>query len=152
MRILRFSGYAAIFDIEDLGGDTISPTAFDDALGGKLETKNTQISLYPIYWNHSSIECIGGVISINIDTWGLFVTGFIRPSYDNYINSIKRSEVVGLSFGYRTKKFSRLGKKKRILESIELFEVSIAPHPMHPSAFISSFEEVEVDDLDYTYQ
>lgn len=128
----RISGYAAIFDEQDLGYDVIVPGAF----------KNLPKQL-PMFWHHNSAEVIGVWDEISVDEKGLRVSGRL-------IEGVKRAEEVarlveanavgGLSIGYLTEKssFKNLasGKKVRYLEELTVYEVSLTAIPMMPLAKI----------------
>lgn len=128
----RISGYAAIFNEQDLGYDIITPGAF----------KNLPDRL-PMFWHHDSSEVIGVWDKIEVDEKGLRVSGRL-------IEGVKRAEEVarlvqenavgGLSIGYLTEKssFKNLanGKKVRYLEELTVYEVSLTAIPMMPLAKI----------------
>ena len=62
--ILRFAGYAAIFDRIDKGGDIIRPGAFGDLADGKS---------LPLLWQHDPMRRIGSIDFVREDRRGLRV-------------------------------------------------------------------------------
>jgi HK97 family phage prohead protease len=128
----RISGYAAIFDEQDLGYDIIVAGAF----------KNLPKQL-PMFWHHDSSEVIGVWDQISVDEKGLKVSGRLVEGVkraDEVRRLVEANAVGGLSIGYLTEKssFKNLasGKKVRYLEELTVYEVSLTAIPMMPLAKI----------------
>lgn len=128
----RISGYAAIFDEQDLGWDIIVPGAF----------KNLPEKL-PMFWCHDSSEVIGVWDQISVDEKGLRVSGRLIDGVrraDEVKRLVDANAVGGLSIGYLTDKssFKNLasGQKVRYLEELTVYEVSLTAIPMMPLAKI----------------
>jgi HK97 family phage prohead protease len=130
-----FTGYASLFGVTDLGGDSVQPGAFTKSLKSKPASKVKMLR------GHDTSEPIGVWTSILEDARGLKATGQLildtvkgRETYA----LLKAGALDGLSIGYRTKKdsFDRT-KKVRMLNELELHEISIVTFPMLPSATIS---------------
>lgn len=124
------SGYASRFNMVDQGGDRIAPGAY---------TKSLKERQPVMLWQHDPAQPIG-VWEANEDDEGLFVKGRIatgmtsgRDAYE----AAKAGVVQGLSIGYRTKQASRDGNV-RILEEVELHEISLVTFPMQKEATIDS--------------
>jgi uncharacterized protein len=120
----RFTGYAAIFDEPDHGGDIVRRGAF---------TRSARAPL-PLYRQHDMRRRIGTIAALTEDERGLHVTGALLPG-----------EVLaagdGLSFGYRVR-----GAKKgtfRELIDLDLIEVSVVTHPMQPLARVLAIHKGE---------
>jgi HK97 family phage prohead protease len=126
----RITGYAAIFDAEDLGGDTIRPGAFD-------RTLLRRPSGHPLLWQHDYAFQIGEVAALQVDETGLLIeaqfgTGELaRAIYA----MVKAGAILGLSFGYRVHRSK--GHGRRELLALDLLEVSIVVTPMNPMALIN---------------
>ena len=114
----RFAGYAALFDVADAAGDVIRKGAFARAIaeGGEM----------PLYWQHRPAQRIGAVEMLQEDARGLRVIARIDPG-------IRPRDANGLSFGYRARGFRKL-PAGRLLEDIELLEVSLVTHPLQHGA------------------
>src|SRR5258708_22905382 len=130
-----FTGYASLFGVTDLGGDSVQPGAFTKSLKSKPASKVKMLR------GHDTSEPIGVWTSIVEDARGLKATGQLildtikgRETYA----LLKAGALDGLSIGYRTKKdsFDRTNKI-RMLNELELHEISIVTFPMLPTATIS---------------
>lgn len=123
---MRFAGYAALFGIADAANDVISPGAFRRT----LEKQNSKI---PIFWQHKPEQVIGVVDEIAEDSRGLRVIGKIDNPQGRASQMLARRDVDGLSFGYRARQF-RKSQDVRLLDEIDLFEVSLVTHPLQHGA------------------
>ena len=123
---LRFAGYAALFDIADAAKDVIIPGAFARTLqrsGGAL----------PLYWQHRPEQQIGTVEHVKEDARGLRVIGQIDNPDSRAAHLLQGGNVNGLSFGYRATQY-RKTHDGRILDEIELVEVSLVTRPLQNGA------------------
>jgi uncharacterized protein len=139
------SGYASFFGVTDLGGDSVQPGAFTKSLKSKPASKVKMLR------GHDTSEPIGVWTSIIEDARGLKATGQLildtvkgRETYA----LLKAGALDGLSIGYRTKKdsFDRT-KKVRMLNELELHEISIVTFPMLPTATISRVKSTDFSRL-----
>jgi len=133
--VIMISGYAALFNERDLGGDTILPGAF---YRGGIGTGQ---HLYPILAEHRPDYAIGYCRLVYEDEKGLRVMGVLdslekRPGYD----PLRNPGVRGLSIGYRVWEFER-DAQGRTLKSVSLAEVSITLSPMQPGCLIDFIME-----------
>lgn len=123
---MRFAGYAALFDIADGARDTILRGAFRRTLAGRREP-------LPLLWQHRPEVRIGTVETVAEDRRGLRVIARIDRAQSRAAALLRRRGVSGLSFGYHAKGFRRT-PAGRVLEEIELLEVSLVMHPLQPGA------------------
>ena len=123
---LRFAGYAALFDVADGARDTIRRGAFVRTLAGRREP-------LPLLWQHKESARIGTVEMVVEDRKGLRVIARIDRTQSRAAALLRRRGVSGLSFGYRAKGFRRT-PAGRVLEEIELLEISLVTHPLQPGA------------------
>jgi len=121
---LRFAGYAALFDVADAAGDVIRKGAFSRTLAERAEL--------PLLWQHDPARRIGRIETLTEDERGLRVIARIESAGRAGAELLRRA-VSGLSFGYRARQYRRL-PKGRLLEDIELFEVSLVTHPLQHGA------------------
>lgn len=134
-----FTGYASVFGVTDLGGDSVQPGAFAKSLKSKPAAKIKMLR------GHDGSEPIGVWTTIVEDARGLKATGQLilttvkgRETYE----LLKVGALDGLSIGYRTKKESYDRTKKiRLLNELELHEISVVTFPMLPSATISRVKQ-----------
>ena len=132
----RIEGYASVFNSlsEDLGGfvEIVRPGAFAKTINDG-DTR--------ALWNHNDSYVLGrksaGTLSLMEDARGLKVS--IDPPDTQWASdlktSIKRGDVSGMSFGFRTVRDNWRGDKAGLLRElleIELFEVSPVTFPAYP--------------------
>lgn len=127
---MRIAGYAALFDVTDGAGDTIRPGAFARTLA---ERGQSSLGPVPLYWQHNPHQRIGTVESIAEDARGLRVIARIDSRDSRAADLLLGRAVSGLSFGYRARGYRRV-PDGRLLEDIELIEVSLVTHPLQPHA------------------
>ncbi len=141
---LRFTGYAAIFDAIDRGGDVIRPGAFANSLA-RLRRPNGAMGL-PLLWQHDATRPIGTVENLAEDDRGLRITGQLFAAQATPGNAIGRDvakgTVSGLSFGYRVahSRHGRAGAPRELL-ALDLVEISLVTAPMQPLARIHAVEK-----------
>lgn len=140
-----FTGYASLFGVEDLGRDVVQAGAFTKSLKSKPASKVKMLR------GHDTSEPIGVWDSIAEDARGLKVSGRLilgtvkgRETYE----LMKAGALDGMSIGYRTKSetFDRT-KKVRMLNELELHEISIVTFPMLPTATISRVKSTDFSRL-----
>jgi len=123
---VRIAGYAALFDVADGARDTIRKGAF-------ARTLAEQPNELPLYWQHKPELRIGTVETIAEDERGLRVIARIENAGSYAMKLLQRREVSGLSFGYRARGY-RSTPGGRVLEDIDLFEISLVTHPLQSGA------------------
>ncbi|MFC3101544.1 HK97 family phage prohead protease [Altererythrobacter lauratis] len=130
-RTLRLAGYAALFDVPDGAGDIIVKGAFARTLAGRRTA--TQHAAIPLYWQHRPEQRIGVVELAEEDERGLRIIAAIDNPQSRAMAALLSGAVNGLSFGYRARGFRPL-PKGRVLEEIDLIEVSLVTHPLQAGA------------------
>jgi len=131
-RALRIAGYAALFDVPDGVKDTIRRGAFARTLARRNEP-------VPLLWQHRAGARIGTVETLAEDARGLRVVARIDRQHSRAAALLRAKGVSGLSFGYRAKRFRRTAAG-RVLEDIELLEISLVTHPLQPGARVHLVE------------
>jgi HK97 family phage prohead protease len=129
---VAFTGYAALFDRVDRGGDVVRRGAFGRVAGRQA----------PLLWQHRPDRPIGLIEAMVEDERGLRVTGRVstRTAAGREAAALlKRGAVDGLSFGYRVKEARGAGPRE--LLGVELVEVSLVTAPMQPGARVEAVEE-----------
>lgn len=131
--VVRFAGYAALFDREDRGGDIIRRGAFARAIAAWRGRK------VPLLWQHRPDRVIGTVETLEEDARGLRVIGRVdTKAGDEAARLLKGGQVNGLSFGYRVARAD--GRAPRVLKDLDLVEVSLVTFPMQPGARVHAVE------------
>lgn len=123
---LRFAGYAALFDVADGARDTIRKGAFARTLAERKDA-------LPLFWQHRPGQRIGTIEAASEDERGLRVIARVDRVGSLAATLLTNREVDGLSFGYRARGFRRL-PQGRLLEDVELLEVSLVSHPLQYAA------------------
>jgi uncharacterized protein len=132
---MKFTGYAALFDVRDRGGDVVRAGAFTGA-GAPV----------PLLWQHDPARRIGTVHALAEDARGLRVEAVVEGDgrcAREAAAMLAEGAVSGLSFGYRVREAVRGlagpgGRATRELLAIDLVEVSLVASPMQPGARVSA--------------
>jgi HK97 family phage prohead protease len=130
-----FSGYASLFNTQDLGSDIVLPGAFRDSL---KERGSTGIKLL---YQHNPAEPLGVWESLKEDTRGLLVRGrlMLAVARAREVLALMRAGALdGLSIGFRAvtgKRDARTGIRR--LARIDLWEISIVTFPLLPEARVA---------------
>ena len=135
MQLVRFAGYASVFDVPDASGDVVVRGAFAKARGG-----------IPLLWQHMVATPIGLVERVVEDARGLRVVAAIAANSGagaDAVALLRAKAVTGLSFGYRVRQ-SRPDRARNVRELIDLdlLEVSIVTFPMQPLARVLAVDPV----------
>jgi HK97 family phage prohead protease len=123
---VRFAGYAALFGVADAARDTIRPGAF-------ARTLAERDSPIPLFWQHRPEQRIGWVERADEDARGLRVIAALDNPDGRAAASLRANSVSGLSFGYRSR-HAHHTPEGRVLEDVDLFEVSLVTHPLQHGA------------------
>ena len=139
-----FEGYGSIFNNTDLGNDVIKKGAFTKSLR-KKGAKGIKM-----LYQHKSDMPIGVFSKMREDEKGLYVKGQLamqtqagREAYE----LMKMGALSGLSIGFRTnEKGYHYDKRtrKRIIEDVELMEVSLVTFPMNPKAQVDVVKSEDI--------
>jgi len=131
MSVVRFEGYAALFDTVDRGGDIVRAGAFARSLAaghGRV----------PLLWQHGGLRPVGVIETLAEDARGLRVGARVIAAAA--AEAVLAGTVAGLSFGYRSRR-ERRGTYRELLD-VDLLEVSLVAVPMQPGARVD-FVRVE---------
>ena len=120
--VIRFAGYAGLFNIRDADRDIIRPGAFEST----LKLRETPL---PLLWQHRPDQRIGEIESISEDQRGLRVVARIERPTSRAASMLISNQVSGLSFGYRARE-AHHSSGGRELVTIDLFEISLVTHPL----------------------
>jgi hypothetical protein len=131
--VVRFAGYAAIFDRPDRGGDIVRKGAFVKALECVGEV--------PLLWQHRSGSVIGRIEHLSEDDHGLRVIAALGSGADaeRAAQLLGSGRLDGLSFGYRVREAKSAGALRELTE-LDLVEVSLVAHPMQPRARVHAIQ------------
>lgn len=138
-----FTGYASVFNVEDMGNDIVQPGAFAKTLTRRPADKVKMLR------GHDQSEPIGVWTELAEDKKGLRATGKLimetvrgRETYA----LMKAGAMDGLSIGFHATKaaFDR-AKGTRLLQELDLPEISVVTFPMNLSATVSAVKSENAD-------
>jgi len=137
--IFTFEGYASTFNNIDHGDDVVIRGAFSNSLA-----KNSQV---PILWQHQMSEVIGVSVQLYEDDKGLFIKGNL-PKDDTLVSGriipqMKVGSIKEMSIGFFTKNYDMAKDGIRLLNEIDLFEVSLVTKAMNSRALVTGFKSFE---------
>lgn len=131
-----FEGYASVFGAVDQQNESVAKGAFQTTLAHWQHDKRWPKML----WQHDPQTPIGIWDSMVEDDYGLFVRGRLlldlQQGRETY--TLLRSGIVdGLSIGYIARQYHQEGSV-RILDEIDLYEVSLVTFMSNPYAKVTS--------------
>ncbi|MEX1233581.1 MAG: HK97 family phage prohead protease [Roseovarius sp.] len=138
-------GYASYFGDVDQGGDVVLQGAYAKSLA-RLGAELRQVKML---WQHDPAQPIGIWDEVREDKRGLYVKGRLLEAVGRGREAaalIDAGAIDGLSIGYRTVRASKNDKGQRLLQELELWEVSLVTFPMLPSARVGAKGDALKDD------
>lgn len=129
----EISGYASRFGEADEGGDIVARGAYSESLR-ELVASGRRVKML---WQHNPAAPIGIWDEVREDETGLWVKGRLLDAVAQAREAralIEAGAIDGLSIGYRTISARKDEQGRRVLEKVELWEVSVVTFPMLPSA------------------
>jgi uncharacterized protein len=123
-------GYASLFGVADLSGDTVAPGAFAASLAERGADG------LRLLYQHDAQEPIGVFTQAEEDARGLFVRAEINLETQRGFEAMSllgQGALTGLSIGFNVVEAERQGQG-RLLTEIDLWEVSLVTFPMLPGA------------------
>lgn len=134
---VMIEGYASYFGDTDQGGDVVVAGAYAKSLA-RLGGERRQVKML---WQHDPAQPIGVWDEVREDKRGLYVKGRLLEAVGRGREAaalIGAGAIDGLSIGYRTLRASKNDKGQRLLQELELWEVSLVTFPMLPSARVAA--------------
>lgn len=138
------AGYASLFGRKDQGGDVVQRGAYAASLA-RLDRTGARVKML---WQHDPAQPIGVWDEVREDATGLWVKGRILTEVERGREAaalLAAGAIDGLSIGYRTVKAERDGKGRRLLQELELWEVSLVTFPMLPEARVAAKSDAVSD-------
>ena len=130
-------GYASLFGKRDQGGDVVVKGAYSASLK-RLAAGGRAVKML---WQHDPAQPIGIWDEVREDATGLWVKGRLLRDVEKGREAaalLAAGAIDGLSIGYRTVRAERDGKGQRLLQELELWEVSLVTFPMLPEARVAA--------------
>ena len=137
----EITGYGAIFDNVDRGGDVIKKGAFSKTIS---ENGGSVIMVA----NHDQNKPIGRVTEMKEDATGLLFKGYLAKTEraQEYKQLMKDGVVDSFSIGYAVVKGDRNDHGGRDLSELKLFEISPVAIPMNPEAKLLEVKNIAIED------
>ena len=136
------AGYASLFGAEDHGGDVVAPGAYAASLR-RLAEAGQRVKML---WQHDPARPIGVWDTVREDGRGLFVRGRLLVDVQAAREAkalLEAGAIDGLSIGYRTLRAEKVAGGGRLLQQVELWEVSLVTFPMLPQARVQAGADFE---------
>lgn len=130
-------GYASVFGASDQGGDVVQQGAYQTSLSA-LKAAGRSVKML---WQHDPSQPIGIWDEVREDARGLYVKGRLLASVAKGREAaalVAAGAIDGLSIGYRTVKSVKDDKGQRLLNELELWEVSLVTFPMLQAARVAA--------------
>ncbi|SHG40310.1 HK97 family phage prohead protease [Cognatishimia maritima] len=130
-------GYASLFGATDQGGDVVQAGAYAASLIA-LKAAGRSVKML---WQHDPSQPIGIWDEVREDARGLYVKGRLLDSVAKGREAaalIAAGAIDGLSIGYRTVRAAKDDKGQRLLNELDLWEVSLVTFPMLPTARVAA--------------
>ncbi len=134
---MAIEGYASFFGKPDQSRDVVAQGAYAKS----LKTLKDAGRSVKMLWQHDPAQPIGVWDEVREDDRGLYVKGRLLPGVPRAAEAaslLQAGAMDGLSIGYRTVKSHKDGQGQRILDELELWEVSLVTFPMLPEARIGA--------------
>ena len=133
-----FAGYASLFGRRDQSGDIVLPGAFKDTL------KRKSTSTIRMLFQHDPAEPVGTWLELRETEQGLYVEGRLDPNVQRgreLLSLLDSNGLDGLSIGFKTVVARRdRASGARLLQRIDLWEVSLVTFPMLEGARVSEIK------------
>ncbi|GAB4163727.1 MAG: HK97 family phage prohead protease [Rickettsiaceae bacterium] len=127
-------GYASVFGVTDSQNDVISKGAF----------KFTEAHKVKLLWQHDVTKPIGVVKALEEDEYGLKIEAEINSKTvagAEAIELIKQKAVCGLSIGFVIKSSDYSKNGVRVIDNVELMEISVVTFPSNTKAQINQIKQ-----------
>jgi len=134
------SGYASVFGVIDTHNDVLLKGAFKNAESHKVK----------LLWQHDTTKPIGVIRLLKEDEYGLLLEAEIN---NNTVAGSEASELVkqqavgGLSIGFAINSSDYNKEGSRVIDDVELREISIVTFPANKHAEIQHVKEVGSEKL-----
>lgn len=128
------SGYASVFDTSDNHNDIIKKGAFKNAKSDKVK----------LLWQHDQKKPIGVISFLEEDEYGLAIEAEINNDTSAGAEAsslIKQGAINGLSIGFSIKSSDYDKKGSRVIDEVELMEVSVVTFPANVDASITQVKK-----------
>jgi uncharacterized protein len=149
MSAFVIGGYASLFGVPDLAGDIVERGAFARSLEA-IPARDIAM-----LFQHDPNRVLGRWTDAREDSEGLWMQGLLdlnHPDARSVLRLVQSGTADGLSIGFRALKAAPRPSGGRILQAIDLREVSIVTFPMLPRARLRLRAEQPISTNQPTHQ
>ena len=135
-------GYASVFEVTDNQNDIILKGAF----------KNSESHNVKLLWQHDVTKPIGVIKCLEEDEYGLKIEAEINNKTllgSEATALIKQKAVSGLSIGFTIKSSNYNSQGLRVIDEVELMEISIVTFPANSMAGINQIKQQSLNDTNF---
>ena len=129
----KICGYASVFNVIDHHGDIITKGAFANIDAMKVK----------FLWQHDATTPIGKIITLEEDDYGLYIEAelilAVNAAKEAY-ELVKTGSISGLSIGFSPIKYSFDQDDNRIIEEVDLWEISLVTFPANNNAKVTDYK------------
>jgi len=136
---LIISGYASVFGVIDSHNDVLVKGAFKEVDSSKVK----------FLWQHDVSKPIGVIKFLKEDEYGLLVEAEINNSTiagSEASALVKQQAIGGLSIGFAIKSSDFNKSGERLIQDVELREISIVTFPANQYAEIQHLKKMDKDE------
>jgi len=133
----QFEGYASVFNRVDRGNDLILPGAFEHSL------RDRGAGSIKLLWQHDPKRPVGVIDEIFEDKHGLYMRASLMldlEKADEAYRMLTAGVLDSMSIGFHTLKSHKRHDGVRLLEKVDLWEISLVTFPMNEAAKILSIK------------
>jgi len=137
-----FEGYASMFGVQDSDGDVIVKGAFQDSINSYTDANKMPKML----WQHDHKDIIGKWQEMREDDNGLYVKGSLimetqrgREAYA----LLKAGVLDAMSVGFNISEAGQGGMRGRVIEKVDLWEISLVTWGANPEAKITNVKSMK---------
>lgn len=130
-----FEGHASLFGVADGAGDSVAPGAFAASL------RKRGAGDVRMLYQHFAHAPIGVWEEIREDAKGLYVRGRLATDVEQARDVralLAEGALNGLSIGFRTVRARRTAPGRRLLQEIELWEISVVTFPLLEGSMVTA--------------
>lgn len=138
----QFEGYASLFNVRDGAGDHVAPGAFAASL------RRNGAGQVRMLYQHFSHSPIGVWEEIAEDSRGLYVRGRLTSDVEqarDVAALLRDGALNGLSIGFRTRRAKRVAGAGRVLQEVELWEISVVTFPLLAGSTVTAIGNRQTD-------
>lgn len=132
----EISGYASVYNTPDHDNDIVMPGAFASSLKSSRRVK--------LLWNHDHNQVIGKITQLKEDDYGLWFSAQLNLAIskgNEVYQLVKAGDVNQLSIGFTiTKSRPSNSATQRLLEQLDLWEISVVTFPANEKAQINEIK------------